>query len=141
MNFKKNKKSKDFVKMPIKCLAELTDEEIDEVRGNVKNSNTKNTDKNREKFSKTFLTENEMDDDCYAFDMPTLNEWLSKLGSKQELTKNMNATGQIVSKVCDTLSTEALRMLEKILISAHLPNSYTWSCITRIFKCATFNSR
>ena len=70
----------DFIKMPpIKRFTSLTEEEINDLTLKVQNKSTTSSDKKWEKVFKDFLTENEIDDDFYAFDTETLNKRLSKL--------------------------------------------------------------
>ena len=79
-NFADDNLSWFFEKMPpIKRIASLTDDEINDLRLKVQNKSTTYSDKKWEKVFKAFLRENEMDEDFNAFDTETLNKWLSKL--------------------------------------------------------------
>ena len=67
----------------------ITNESLKSLQQNCENKNTKNQDNKWEKVFKCFLAEHDMDTDFYDFDIPTLNEWLSKLwfGARQDNSK------------------------------------------------------
>ena len=67
-------------------FATITDESLKTLQLNSENKNTKSQDEKWEKVFKSFLEEHEMNSDFYAFDVPTLNDWLSKLwfGARQD---------------------------------------------------------
>ena len=71
------------------CFATRTDEEISKVRLEVQPKNTVNADRKWESVFKEFLRASDMDEDFYAFDEKTLNEWLSRLWfqARQKQTK------------------------------------------------------
>ena len=64
----------------------ITNDELKTLQTNTENKNTKSQDQKWDKVFKSFLAEHDMDCDFYAFDIPTLNEWLSKLwfGARQD---------------------------------------------------------
>lgn len=64
---------------PIKRFATLTDDELDEARLKAQNKNTASSDMKWEKVFKVFLSENDMNEDFYAFDVQTLDKWHGKL--------------------------------------------------------------
>ena len=73
-----------------------TDKQITKVRQEVQPKNTLNADRKWENVFKDFLHANDMNNDFYAFDEQTLNDWLSKLWFrarqkqiKEELKENL----------------------------------------------------
>ena len=72
-----------------KWFGDETDTDIQRIRDAVQAKNTVNADKKWEAVFKSFLKENDMDEDFYVFDVDTLNKWLSKLWfrARQKQTK------------------------------------------------------
>ena len=60
-------------------FAQSSDEGLKTLQVENENKNTKNQDEKWERVFKSFLAEHDMNDDFYAFDVETLNQWLSKL--------------------------------------------------------------
>ena len=72
----------------------ITNDSLKALQLSIENKNTKSQDEKWERVFKSFLNQHDMHSDFYDFDIPTLNEWLSKLwfGARQDNSKKKNKT-------------------------------------------------